>query len=161
MSSHQGHPAHPLLSPAKGRGTGARSHCRSWCHRCQTAHHRCQTAHHWCQHPRQLEPYHAHPLVLQVPQHRGELLQRLGWKGHTPTVSISQCFVFRLNGDFLFVSGGTGCLGFFCHPCSLFRTPSSCLQKQPAAERPQHHVPTSPRTPQPAPHQPRLSAGRA
>lgn len=31
--------------------------------------------------PGQMGPYHAHPLVLQVPQHRGELLQRLGWKG--------------------------------------------------------------------------------
>lgn len=34
-----------------------------------------------------LGPYHAHPLVLQVPQHRGKLLQGLGCKGHTKRFS--------------------------------------------------------------------------
>lgn len=34
-------------------------------------------------------PYHAHPLVFQVPQHRGKLLQRLGWKGHSHHLTFS------------------------------------------------------------------------
>lgn len=62
-------------------------------------------------------PYHAHPLVLQVPQHRGELLQRLGWKGDTSAVSV-QRFTLKKETEHAFcVLKGWLVEGFY-HLCS-------------------------------------------
>lgn len=131
-------PSSPSALPC-GSALGTRAHSTPRCH----ATHREQSCLPPCS--RQTGPYHAHPLVFQVPQHRGKLLQRLGWKGHRARSvfnNILLSFYVKREVEQGFFGScfvGVHCSGFY-HLCSL---PRKAPKKQLAAEHCQHCAPTS------------------